>query len=149
MPEVIVTSGDIFASGCVALVSPVDAVTGAQGKGLALEFKRRWPERCAEYQEMCRRGLVEPGDAIVDNSAKPWILFAATKRHWRERSEVGHVKRCLKEIAFVVRSEWLSSIALQALGCGLGGLRWTDVRPLMLDDASRMQCDVVKIYEPR
>jgi O-acetyl-ADP-ribose deacetylase (regulator of RNase III) len=149
MPEVIVTSGDIFASGCYALVSPVDAATGAQGKGLALEFKKRWPERCAEYKRRANNGWVKPGDVYADWYGNEIIFFAATKAHYRDPSRIEWVVSCLREIEYVVSVNRIFSIALPALGCGLGSLSWTDVRPLILDAATRMQCDVVKIYEPR
>lgn len=146
-PRIIESDGDIFDSGCTALVSPVDAVTGAQGKGLALEFKKRWPERCEAYRQECRAGRVEPGAVIVDSGAKPWILFAATKRHWREASTLSYVRACLREIAFVVRSEHISSIAIPALGCGLGGLSWSVVREDILCAVERMTpCERVVIY---
>lgn len=148
MPEIIVTSGDIFESGCYALVSPVDC-TGAQGKGLALEFRRRWPERCAAYRRDCQRGRVRAGQVVCNDREHPIVLFAATKQHYRESSEIAYVKECLDGIEWWTRAIGVQSVAIPALGCGLGSLSWTDVRPLMLDAAARMQCDVVKIYEPR
>ena len=147
-PRIIESDGDIFASGCAALVSPVDAATGAQGKGLALEFKRRWPDRCDQYRRVCKTGAVAAGYVTASVGA-PLILFAATKRHWKEPSRITYVRECLDSIVYAVWAHRVESIALPALGCGLGSLRWADVRPLMLDAAKRMLCECVMIYGPK
>lgn len=152
-PRIIESDGNIFDSGCTALVSPVDAVTGAQGKGLALEFKRRWPERCAEYREQCTLGRMTAGRLFANMNGEPFIWFAATKRHWREPSTLDYVRTCLVSIDNALRYYKgvyvIRDIAIPALGCGLGSLRWSDVRPLILDAAARMQCERVVIYGPK
>lgn len=148
MPEIIVTSGNIFKSGCAALVNPVDAATGAQGKGLAAAFKRRWPERCRSYRDACLEGRMCAGDVMLDDDGAPLILFAATKEHWRAKSQIEWVRGCLDRIVGWTEVEEIASIGIPALGCGEGGLDWSDVLPLMLDAAERMRCDVVKVYEP-
>jgi O-acetyl-ADP-ribose deacetylase (regulator of RNase III) len=148
-PRIVESTGSIFESGCAALVSPVDAATGAQGKGLALEFKRRWPERCAEYRRMARSGCVNAGSVYTQRSSDPIILFAATKGHWREPSYITHVRLCLCRIIDAVAEYNIRDIALPALGCGLGGLSWSVVREDILCAAARMQCQRVVIYGPK
>lgn len=149
MPEIIVTSGNIFESGCEALVNPVDAVTGAQGKGLAAAFKRRYPATCAVYRDFaCRSGSAQPG-GIWCAKADVWLVFAATKDHWRSPSRLEWVRCCLDRIVDWTEVEQIDSIAIPALGCGLGRADWAAVRPMILDTAKRMTCDVVKVYEPR
>lgn len=153
-PRIVESDGSIFDPGCAALVSPVDAATGAQGKGLALEFKRRWPERCVEYWRRCVAGNMRPGGVMLDESSKPIILFAATKRHWREPSRIEWVRGCLEWIVQwteveAATEDGVQSIALPALGCGLGSLSWESVRPLILDAAARMQCERVVVYGPK
>jgi O-acetyl-ADP-ribose deacetylase (regulator of RNase III) len=147
-PEIVESTGSIFDSACTALVSPVDAATGAQGKGLALLFKRRWPERCEQYRRACRTGAVSAGH-VTASTGRPLILFAATKRHWKEPSRITYVRECLDSIVYAVWAHRAESIAIPALGCGLGSLDWSDVRPLMLDTAKRMQCERVVIYGPK
>jgi O-acetyl-ADP-ribose deacetylase (regulator of RNase III) len=149
IPRIIESDGDIFTSGCAALVSPVDAVTGAQGKGLAKLFAQRWPDRCAVYRDICRGGGMSAGEVSLDASGDPWILFAATKRHWREPSTIAYVESCLHGLMQWTIRVTIRDIALPALGCGLGSLDWGDVRPMMLDAASRMQCERVVIYGPK
>lgn len=148
MPEIIVTSGDIFESGCRALVNPVDC-TGAQGAGLAKVFAGRFPSARDAYRTHCRAGGMAPGDVWAHHAAGMWLLFAATKHHYRNPSCIEWVDAALDDLVRRVNVMSIASVAIPALGCGLGGLDWDKVRPLMLDAAARMQCDVVKIYEPR
>lgn len=154
---------DIFASGAEALVSPVD-LTGAQGAGLALEFAKRFPKPCQRYRETARgHGGTIPFDKPA--IGKPWwawhegtlIVFCPTKRHYSKPSVIDDVKRGAEGVASLVLGEFhhskrplVSSIAIPALGSGLGGLAWDDVRPVLHVAAERMSiADVdVMIYEP-
>lgn len=149
MPEIISSTGDIFKSGCEALVNPVDAVTGAQGKGLAAAFKRRWPDRCRAYRDACLEGRMCAGDVMLDDDGEPLILFAATKGHWRSPSRLEWVRGCLDRIVSWTEVEEIASIGIPALGCGLGGLAWTDVRPLIMAAAERMRCERVVVFAPQ
>lgn len=148
MPRVLLSNGDIFESGCAALVNPVDALTGAQGKGLAAAFKRRWPTRCRLYRVACLEGRMRAGEIMLDEG-DPIILFAATKDHWRNPSQLEWVRMCLRGIVAWTEEEGVSSVAVPALGCGEGGLPWKDVRPLLEEAAGLMRCELVKIYEPK
>ena len=134
--------GDIFDSGAEALVNPVNCV-GVMGAGLALEFKRRWPAYFAHYVAACRSGELRPGrihEHWTNSEEKPDVIFSfPTKMDWQLPS-------CLEDVdaglaALVVRftvsnkrfgSPGILSIAVPALGCGLGGLDWTEVEPLMV-----------------
>jgi O-acetyl-ADP-ribose deacetylase (regulator of RNase III) len=139
--------GDIFDSGAAALVSPVNT-TGVQGKGLALEFRRRYPEACSEFRRWCEPGRMQPGDVWTHLSLTlPRIIFAATKDDWRQPSRLEWIAAAMDGICLEVQRLHLASVAVCALGCGLGGLKWADVRPIMLAKAERMSA-LVMIYEP-
>ena len=170
MPEIIESTGDIFASGCEALVSPVDA-SGAQGAGLALAFSKRFSQQTTWYREHARRGFAEAGSVYhvlpktgddrldaarwvlernrVGGRAQPLVLFATTKLHYRKPSELRWVIGCCQALVDVVAELGIRSIGVPALGCGLGGLSWSDVRPLMLAAARQMQCERVIVFSPR
>ncbi|XXX79232.1 macro domain-containing protein [Sorangium sp. So ce134] len=149
MPQIIESTGDIFESGCSALVNPVDT-TGAQGKGLALAFQRRYPHACGRYKRACQTRRIQPGDVILDDGGEPLILFVATKDHWRSMSRIEWIRRGLDNLVDMLGHELaVPSIAIPALGCGEGGLAWPDVRPLILAAAERMRCERVVVYEPR
>jgi len=149
--ELMPASADIFDSGADALVNPVDA-SGAQGKGLALEFKRRYPGVCAAYRAHCRSGGAGPGQ-IWSCRADRWLFFLATKRHWRESSSIPYIATGMYNlrIAVVERLATIESVALPALGCGLGGLPWGSVLPIIQSEAEVMARQGIRvfIYPPR
>lgn len=133
--------GSIFDSQAKVLVCPVNCV-GVMGKGLALEFKRRWPKECRWYVTACGAGCMDPGTVLAESS----IRFAATKNHWRDPSKIEWVEECL--IALTDDTDAGRSVAIPQLGCGCGGLDWADVWPLYEKHLGGLDCDVeVWIHE--
>lgn len=150
------TTGDIFASQCKTLVDPVNCV-GVSGAGLAREFKRRFPESVASYEHAIRANHSDlwPGHpanyGLIENGKR--IVFFPTKEHWRNRSKLEWIVDGIKELSGQVcdTPEYYLSIAIPALGCGLGGLRWDDVRPVIEQQAYVMKAHGVdvEVYEPK
>ena len=125
-------TGDIFAEDAEALVNPVNC-SGFMGRGIALRFKKAFPDNFAAYEGACKRGEVEPGRMFVfetNELTNPrWIVNFPTKRHWRARSRMEDVEKGLEALAGEMRERDIRSIAIPALACGLGGLAWDEVRP--------------------
>lgn len=119
--SVIYREGSIFETEADSIVCPVNCV-GVMGKGLALEFKKRWYGSYCEYANMCSRNAVFPGSVFLTSD---WI-GAATKDHWRSPSRIEWVDECLKRLSYYSRDV----IAIPQLGCGCGELEWRDVEPL-------------------
>jgi O-acetyl-ADP-ribose deacetylase (regulator of RNase III) len=121
-------SGNLFDSDAEALVNPVNCV-GVSGAGLAKDFARRFPEIIPEYRRLCRIGHLRPGHArIVTRETQPHVILFPTKRHWKEPSLADYILGGLTTMDDLVEEEGVRSVALPALGCGLGGLAWRDVR---------------------
>lgn len=142
---------DLFACGADALVNPVNC-GGVMGAGLALEFKRRFPDNYAAYREACERGAVRPGRVLVYDrrpaSQPRFVINFPTKRSWRDSSRLQDVAAGLGDLAHVTRELGIASLAVPALGCGLGGLDWADVRPLV-DSAFAGAAARVLVYAPQ
>ena len=138
-----IVRGDLFASGADVLVNPVNCV-GVQGAGLARQFRDRFPELDAEYRAACRSGALRLGNPLLSDDGR--VLWFPTKHHWRERSRLQDIDRGLQ--TFVEQwGEDPRSWAFPALGCGLGGLSWDQVRPLMEARLGEVQGEVL-IYAP-
>ena len=147
---VVVVRGDIISADAEALVNPVNCV-GVMGKGLALKFKRTFPDNFRLYETACRRGVVRPGSVFVHpvgGDCPRYIINFPTKRHWRDGSVIGDVESGLLSLVGEIRRLGVVSVAVPALGCGLGGLDWCDVRPL-IEGAFSVLPDVrVLLFEP-
>jgi O-acetyl-ADP-ribose deacetylase (regulator of RNase III)/uncharacterized protein YwgA len=124
-----VRKGNLFDSGAQTLVNTVNTV-GVMGKGIALEFKRRFPDMFADYQRRCAAGQVRIGEPYLwQGRLEPWIVNFPTKGHWRSVSRLADIERGLAFLAEHA-SEWgIRSLAVPPLGAGSGGLEWSMVGP--------------------
>jgi O-acetyl-ADP-ribose deacetylase (regulator of RNase III) len=117
-----------------AIVNTVNCV-GVMGKGIALQFKNKWPANFTAYAAACKAGQVRPGRMLVFDSGglvKPnFIINFPTKDHWRGSSKIDFIRDGLVDLVAQVKRLRIRSIAVPPLGCGNGGLNWADVRPLI------------------
>ena len=124
-------TGNLLEEEVDALVNTVNCV-GVMGRGIALQFRKAWPENFKAYEAACRKKEVRPGRMFVfetGQSVSPrYIINFPTKRHWRDKSRIEDIEAGLETLVAVVLARGIRSIALPALGAGLGGLDWADVR---------------------
>lgn len=139
--------GNIFESKCSTIVNTVNCV-GVMGKGIALEYKKRYPEMFLDYVNRCKAGLVKTGMPYVfENSDGTKILNFPTKAHWRSPSRLSYVIDGLDWFIKNYEKSGITSIAFPPLGCGNGGLTWEIVGPVMYQKLSGLPIDV-EIYAP-
>lgn len=124
--------GNLFDAPVEALVNTINTV-GVMGKGIALMFKEAFPDNFRAYSEAVKRKEIRIGKVFAtENRAfdRPkWLINFPTKKHWRQPSRVEWIVEGLKDLRRVVEEKQIHSIALPPLGCGNGGLDWSDVRP--------------------
>ena len=143
--------GNILESDAEALVNPVNCV-GVMGKGLALQFKDKFPENFAHYRDACNSDGVSVGKMFVwrdHNPPNKYVINFPTKRHWRDNSQYIFISMGLVDLVRVVRDLDIKSIVIPQLGCGLGGLDWQIVKPLIVDAFKDMESVEVSIYDLR
>jgi hypothetical protein len=165
-PTLSLAEGDMFFSRMQTLTVSVNTV-GIMGKGLASRAKYQFPDVYVTYQDACRQKKLRMGkpflykrealfdDELADDPATltapngvKWFLLFATKQHWRDNSDLPGIDQGLQWLAENYKSEGIKSIALPALGCGLGNLEWKDVGPVMCQRLSPLEIQVA-IYLPR
>jgi O-acetyl-ADP-ribose deacetylase (regulator of RNase III) len=129
-PNLFVVHGDMFISDMDTITISVNTV-GVMGKGLASRFKYMYPAAYVAYQDMVKSGILAPGRPAFYKTEDRGFLFFPTKRHWREKSKLGTIEEGLRWFVRNYRNYGVKSIAFPALGCGLGGLKWEEVGPLM------------------
>lgn len=145
------TSGDLLAQKVDAIVNTVNCV-GVMGKGIALQFKRKWPKNFRAYEAACKQGEVRPGKMFVYDAGgllKPrYIINFPTKKHWRGKSDIDYIETGLEDLVSTIRDLEIRSIAVPPLGCGNGGLEWSEVRPLIEKAMSEVPDVDVRLFEP-
>ena len=141
--------GDLLTAEAEALVNTVNCV-GVMGKGIALQFKKAFPDNFKNYAKACEQGKVEPGRMFVterlDNPK--YIINFPTKRHWRAKSRMTDVESGLAALADEIRERRINSIAIPPLGSGLGGLDWSEVRSRIEERLGELTDVRVLVYEP-
>lgn len=120
----------LFDSPAQTLVNTVNTV-GVMGKGIAAEFKRRYPDMFARYQTFCTNGEFDIGKLYLYRTSNKWVLNFPTKRNWRNPSKLEYIEAGLLKFAETYFHRGITSISFPQLGCGNGGLLWEQVRPLM------------------
>ena len=139
--------GDLLSSTAQTLVNTVNCV-GVMGKGIAAEFKRRFPDMHEDYVRRCDDGEVELGKPYLFCSANPpWILNFPTKDHWRSVSSLIDIVRGLEYLEQHYVKWGIRSLAVPPLGCGLGQLEWRVVGPTLYRHLERLDL-VVELYAP-
>lgn len=139
--------GDMFQSRAQTLVNTVNCV-GVMGKGVALEFKKRWPKLMQDYEKRCAIKEVQPGvPYLYTDILGASILNFPTKGHWRSASRLDDIKNGLEIFVENYKAWKIESVAFPPLGCGNGGLEWDLVGPLMYSALSKIDIPV-EIYAP-
>jgi O-acetyl-ADP-ribose deacetylase (regulator of RNase III) len=143
--------GNILKADTEALVSTVNCV-GIAGRGISLQFKKAFPENSRAYEGACRRGELQPGSVLIFETGQitnpRYIINFPTKRHWKGKSRLEDIKSGLISLADEIRKYEIHSIAIPPLGCGLGGLDWKVVRPLIEEALSGLQGVKILLFEP-
>ncbi len=122
--------GDIFESPAQVIVNTVNTV-GVMGKGLALSFKKRYPDMFESYKKVCEKHQLAVGKLMLYKEADHWILLFPTKENWRNPSKLEYIEKGLMKFVNTYAEKHITSIAFPNLGCGNGELDWNSVRPLM------------------
>lgn len=146
-----VTQGDILRADAEALVNTVNCV-GVMGRGIALQFRKAFPENFDAYKTVCSRGELQPGRMLVHELGRltnpRFVINFPTKRHWKGKSRMEDIEAGLESLVQEVRARGICSIAIPPLGCGLGGLKWQDVRPRIEKAFCRLPEVRVLLFEP-
>ena len=130
--------GDLFASKAQTLVNTVNCV-GVMGKGIALEFKDRFPDMYDDYVQRCKAGKVRLGQPyLFRRVTPPWILNFPTKDHWRSVARLQDIVRGLEYLERHYREWEITSLAVPPLGCGQGQLEWRVVGPTLYRHLQRL-----------
>ncbi|MCL5959412.1 MAG: macro domain-containing protein [Chloroflexi bacterium] len=126
--------GNLLEADVEALVNTVNTV-GVMGKGIALQIRQAFPANYEEYRKACKRSEVRPGRMLVvptGTMTNPrYIINFPTKRHWKGRARLEDIESGLRALVEVVEQKEIHSLAVPPLGCGNGGLEWSEVRPLI------------------
>lgn len=143
----LISIGNIFESKCNTIVNTVNCV-GVMGKGIAFEFKKRYPDMYLDYVQKCHDKVVRLGKPyLYENMVGKSILNFPTKNHWRSPSKLSYIIEGLDWFINNYERLGIKSIAFPPLGCGNGGLTWNIVGPIMYQKLCNLPIEI-EIYAP-
>jgi O-acetyl-ADP-ribose deacetylase (regulator of RNase III) len=143
--------GNLLAAPTQALVNTVNT-KGVMGKGIALQFKERFPENRHAYERACKAGQMQIGRMLVvrehTTEGEKIIINFPTKTEWFKKSQYSYVEDGLKDLVRVIKEFNIKSIAIPPLGCGNGGLQWAKVKTMIENSLGNISDVEILIYEP-
>jgi O-acetyl-ADP-ribose deacetylase (regulator of RNase III) len=149
------TQGNMFSEPVQALINTVNCV-GVMGKGVALEFKNRWPANFRAYKKLCDAGHLRPGKMFVFDTkellatAGPrYLVNFPTKDHWRSKSQISYIEEGLDALVDAIKKHGIKSIAMPPLGCGNGGLDWAEVKPIIEAKLASLEDVNIVVFAPQ
>ena len=142
--------GDLFADKRVINFAHGCNCAGAMGKGIALQFKKTWPQMYLEYKKMCSNGDFVLGDVFVWEDHPHKIFNLGTQKSWRTKATLNAVESSLKAMLKSAEDMGVNHIALPQIGAGLGGLKWIDVKAVInkLSEKSNIKLMVCEEFSP-
>jgi len=134
-----------------AIVNTVNCV-GVMGKGIALQFKKKWPDNFKAYAAACKAGQVRLGEMFIFDlgalATPRFIINFPTKGDWRSKSTLRDIETGLQDLVKQIPPLDIKSIAMPPLGCGNGGLEWQSVKPLIEHYFAPLPEVTVRLFEP-
>lgn len=144
--KITIKNGNIFTSSCHALVNPVNCV-GVMGAGLAKQFKAIFPNNFDKYKLRCCDQTLTIGLCLTTTEANKKIINFPTKLHWKDSSQYDYIQAGLNSLVKHIKHYEIKSIAIPALGCGLGGLEFSKVKAMIEQTLSGIDGEIyVELY---
>jgi O-acetyl-ADP-ribose deacetylase (regulator of RNase III) len=144
-------TGNILDSSAQALVNTVNTM-GVMGKGIALQFKKAYPNNYRAYEKACKADELQVGKMFVTldsntTSGERIIINFPTKTSWKKSSEYKYIEDGLENLVEVINNYKIKSIAIPPLGAGNGGLNWEKVKKIIEKKLMDLDIDIY-VYEP-
>lgn len=141
---IIFVEGDILETSAEAVVNPVNC-EGYMGKGLALQVKKLYPKTFNSYSIACKEGQLKIGKVHYFREKDKIIINFPTKDKWRAKSKLDYITDGVPELINIIKELNIKSIAIPPLGCGLGGLKWNEVKQVLLERLENVS-DMLDIF---
>jgi O-acetyl-ADP-ribose deacetylase (regulator of RNase III) len=139
-------TGDILSSSAECLVNTVNC-EGFMGKGIAYQFKEKFPGNNKNYVAACKAGKFAVGKVLFFEEEGRIIANFPTKDKWREKSQYSFIEVGLDALVKGIHEKKITSIAIPPLGCGNGGLDWNVVKQMIVQKLQNLTIEII-VYEP-
>lgn len=125
---VYIESGDIFKLDNVYNYAHGCNCAGAMGKGIAAQFKEKFPKMYSKYKRLCKEGTFTLGDVFEYNYDQGTVFNLGTQDSWRTKANINAIEKAITTMLKLANKKNIDKIALPQIGAGLGGLNWDTVK---------------------
>lgn len=142
------TVGNLFESEAECLINTVNC-EGFMGKGIAYQFKLKYPNNNKDYVKACKNHSLTIGKLHYFKEDGKLIINFPTKDKWRQKSKIEYIESGLTALVELIPSLDVKSFAIPPLGCGNGGLEWHVVKDILIQKLEQLSTNYdFIIYEP-
>lgn len=148
---IIYKEGNIFDAHTDAIINTVNLV-GVMGKGIALQFKKRFPENFELYKRAIEDNEIDIGKLFITHTPNlffKYIINFPTKKHWKNPSQYEYVEKGMQDLIQKIKELKIKSVAIPPLGAGNGKLEWERVKLIIEKYVSQLPDVEFLIYEPQ
>lgn len=148
--DILLSEAQVIAHG-IATADPFDS-------GLALALRERFPSMVKDYRHAMHSRQPETGEiwawgGVNEDGSTRGIVNLLTQGMQSQaksarpvQAKLEDVNHALRELAKLVQSEGIKSLALPRLATGVGGLDWAEVKPLIQQHLGDLGVPVL-VYE--
>ena len=141
--------GDLFEATDLPALAHGCNCAGSMGKGIAAEFRRRWPDMYEAYRARCKEGRFRPGDVFTWDADGKTIFNLATQRSPRPSARLEYIDDSLRKAITIAEARRIRTVGMPRMGAGLGGLNWSDVKGVIEAIAGDTPIALVVYERPR
>lgn len=141
-------TGDILLTGAQAIAHGV-APNDHFDSGLALALREKWPSMAKDFRHYAHQSHPKPGEIWMwggVGGARIFNLMTQEGDHNHGsrpgRASIANVNHCLRRLKHAIEKEEITSLAIPALATGVGGLSWSDVKPLIERDLADLSIPI-------
>lgn len=104
---------------------------GAMGKGIAVQFKEKFPRMYQQYKKLCQTGAFTLGEVFMYDYGEGFVFNLGTQKSWITQAEISAVDTAIDKMLQLARENQVEQIALPKIGAGLGKLDWESVKQII------------------
>jgi len=145
MPTIF-TKGDIFQTEGLRAYAHGCNCAGAMDAGVAVAFKKKWPQMYEEYRERCEQKRFGLGDVFTWTEGDEIVYNLGIQEHWKQKAQLPALSRSLTKMAELATHAKVERVGLPRIAAGLGGLDWPRVKKV-LNEVGRVTGVTLVVFE--
>jgi O-acetyl-ADP-ribose deacetylase (regulator of RNase III) len=143
---VIFEKGDIFNTSGLRTYAHGCDCAGQMDTGVAVAFKKKWPQMYDEYRALCEGGRFHLGDVFTWSDGADTVYNLGIQEKALQKATIPALTKSLKTMTELAAKAGIERVGLPRIGTGQGGLDWPRVKKI-LSEAGRETTVTLVVFE--